>query len=88
MSSPEVLHGDGETVQDLGVDALVLEVDEIHLLPDLLERGLGAQGSEVGADVAVSLGGDLEGMRTCGVVTHVRFNSKAGNIYERRVVAC
>ena len=42
-------------VENLGVDGLVLEVDEVHLLPDLLERGLAAERRQVRTHVAVSL---------------------------------
>ena len=42
-----------------GVNALVLEVDEIHLLSDLLQGHLRAKGSEISSHVSVSLGGDL-----------------------------
>ena len=56
---PEVLHGDGEAVEDLGVDGLVFEIDEVHLLADLLKGSLGAECGEVGADMAVGFGRDL-----------------------------
>ena len=42
-------------VENLGVDGLVLEVDEVHLLPDLLERGLAAERRQVRTHVAVGL---------------------------------
>ena len=56
---PEVLHGDGEAVEDLGVDGLVFEIDEVHLLADLLESGLRTECSEIGSDVAVGFSRDL-----------------------------
>ena len=34
-------------VQDLGVDGLILQVGEVHLLPDLLEHGLAAECRQV-----------------------------------------
>ena len=55
----EVLHRDGEAVENLGVDGLVLQVDEVHLFADLLKGSLGAEGREIGTDVAVSFGGNL-----------------------------
>lgn len=51
----EVLHGDGERRQYLGVDLVVLQIDQVHLLADLLQGGLRAEGGEVGANVAVRL---------------------------------
>ena len=56
---PEVLHGDGEAVEDLGVDVLVLEVDEVHLLSDLLKGGLRAQGCQVCAHMTMGLCSNL-----------------------------
>ena len=56
---PEVLLYHSKAVQDLGVNALVLEVDEAHLLPDLMQGRLGAEGGEIGSHVSVNLGGDL-----------------------------
>merc|ERR1719352_223940 len=58
-SVPEVGHGDGKAVQHLGVNGLVLQVDQVHLLPDLLQSCLAAQSRQVGADVSVSLSGHL-----------------------------
>ena len=55
----EVLVRDGERVEHFGVDALLLEVDEVHLLADLLQRRLRAQRGQIGAHVAVRLVGDL-----------------------------
>ena len=59
----EILHGDGEAVQNLGVDGLVLEVDKIHLFTDLLQGGLGAEGSKIGTNVTVGFSGNLENYR-------------------------
>ena len=41
----EVLHGDGEAVKNLGIDVLILQINQVHLLMDLLKGGLGAEGS-------------------------------------------
>ena len=48
---PEVLHGHGETIPNLGIDALVLEVDEVHLLSNLLQGRLGAEGGKISSNV-------------------------------------
>ena len=55
----EVLHRDGQAVEDLGVDGVVLQVDEVHLFSDLLQGRLGAKRGQIGADVAVRFGSDL-----------------------------
>jgi len=44
--------------QHLGVDRVVLQVDDVHLLADALQRGLGAQRRQVGAHVAVRVAPD------------------------------
>lgn len=62
----EVLHGDGEAVENLGVDGLVFKVDEVHLLTDLLEGSLGAESRKIGADVAVCFGSNLQNRRQRG----------------------
>lgn len=49
----EVVVGDGHGVEDLGVDLVVLQVDDVHLLPDALQRRLRAQRRQVGADIPV-----------------------------------
>ena len=36
--------GDCKLVHDLGVDDFLVDIDEIHLSADLLERGFGAKG--------------------------------------------
>ena len=46
------------TRSHLCVDALVLEVDDVHLLADALQRRLCAQGRHVGADVPMRVAGD------------------------------
>ena len=48
---PKVLHGHGETIQNLGIDAMVLEVDEVHLLSNLLQGRLGAEGGKISSNV-------------------------------------
>ena len=47
----EVVVGDSHGVQDLCVDRLILQVDDVHLLADALQRRLCAQGCQVGAHV-------------------------------------
>jgi len=54
-TNTEVFHSDGERVEHLGVNLLLFEVDEVHLLADLLQRRLRAQRRQVGAHVAVAL---------------------------------
>ena len=54
----EVVLVDGHGVEDLGVDLLVLNVDEVHLLADALHGGLGTEGGDVGTDEAVGLAGN------------------------------
>ena len=56
---PEVLLRYSQCVKDLSIDGLVLEVNQIHLLPDLLQGSLGAQGSKIRPDVAVGFGSNL-----------------------------
>ncbi|BAT05417.1 Os08g0413050, partial [Oryza sativa Japonica Group] len=51
----EVVHGDGQRVEDLHVDGVVLDVDDVQLLPDALHGGLGAERGEVGADEPVGV---------------------------------
>lgn len=38
----EVFHGDAQGVEHLGVNGVLVEVDEVHLLADLLHSSLGA----------------------------------------------
>lgn len=51
----EVLHGDTERVRHLRVDGVLLEVDEVHLLTNLLHGSFRAKSSENGTDVAVGI---------------------------------
>ena len=51
----EVVHGDGERVEQVGVDGVVLEVDEGQLLTNGLQGSLGAQGRHVSTYVTVGL---------------------------------
>ena len=50
---------DGHRVEDLGVDLVVVQVDDVHLLADALHRALSAQRGDVRAHVAVGLLGEL-----------------------------
>ena len=54
----EVVLVDRHGVQDLRVDLLVLNVDEVHLLPDALHGRLRAEGCDVCPHKAMSLPGD------------------------------
>lgn len=58
-SYPEVVHRHGERVEHLGVNLVVLKIDEVHLLTDLLQSCLRAQRSQVSAHVAVRFCSDL-----------------------------
>jgi hypothetical protein len=39
----EVFHSDTERIENLGIDCVLVEVDEVHLLTNLLHRSLGAK---------------------------------------------
>jgi hypothetical protein len=54
----EVFLGDAHCLEDLGVDLIGLDVDDVHLFTDALQRGLCAEGSNVGAYETVSVLGD------------------------------
>lgn len=54
----EVLHGDTERIEDFRVDGVLVEIDQVHLLADLLHGSLRAERRNVGADIAVGLGGN------------------------------
>ena len=56
---PEVFLCDGERVEHLGVNLIVLQVDQVHLLTDLLQCGFRAQGRQIGTYVTVCLCGNL-----------------------------
>lgn len=56
----EVIHRDGERVHDFSIDGLILEVNQVHLLPDGLQRSLGAESSQICTDMAVGLVSDLQ----------------------------
>lgn len=51
----EVVVGDGHGIEDLGVDVLVLQVDDIHLLADALQRGFRAECSQIRTHKTVSV---------------------------------
>jgi hypothetical protein len=57
-SIAEVVHGDAQRVKHLGVDGVFVQINQVHLLADLLHGSFGAERRKVGADVAVSLRGD------------------------------
>merc|ERR1719399_1436284 len=58
-SGAEVVLRDGHRVENLGVDLVVVEVDDVHLLADALHRRLRAKRGEVGAHIPVRLLGEL-----------------------------
>ena len=51
----EVFVGDCMLILDLGVDDCFVNVDEIHLFSDLLERGFTAKNGLIGTDAASGL---------------------------------
>ena len=55
-SEAEVFHGDTQRIQDLCIDRVFVEINQIHLLTDLLHGSLRAEGGNVGTDITVSLG--------------------------------
>ncbi|TFB02298.1 hypothetical protein CCMA1212_006004 [Trichoderma ghanense] len=55
----EVVHGDTQGIENLGINGILIEINEVHLLTDLLHGSLGAEGSNIGTDVTVGLGSDL-----------------------------
>ena len=59
----EVVHGDGQWVEQVGVDGFVLQVYEDHLLADGLQSSFWAQSSQVGTYVTVGLCGDLRNVK-------------------------
>ncbi|KAI6751078.1 hypothetical protein HG530_013992 [Fusarium avenaceum] len=58
-SKSEVLHGYTKGVEDLSINGVLVKVNEIHLLTNLLHGSLRAEGSNIGTDVTVGLGGNL-----------------------------
>jgi hypothetical protein len=54
----EVLLSDSKAVKNLGVDGVLIQIDQVHLLTNLLHGGLRAEGCNVGSDVTVGLGCD------------------------------
>ena len=65
-SESEVVHGNTKGIQDLGIDGVLIKIDEIHLLTNLLHGSLGAERGNIGTDVTVSLRGDLLEINTLG----------------------
>lgn len=58
-TNSEIVHGDGETVEDGGVDGVGLEVDDVHLRADVLQSCFRTNRRDVRAHVAVRLVCDL-----------------------------
>ncbi len=56
---PEVLPGDSERVQNLGINRFLVQVDHVHLLTNLLHGSLGTERSNIGTDVTVGFRGNL-----------------------------
>lgn len=60
----EVIHSDSKRVHDFSINGLIFQVDQVHLLPDRLQRSLGAESSQICTNVAVGL---ISYLRTTGV---------------------
>ena len=89
-SEAEVLLGNTKGVKDLGIDSILVEINEIHLLTNLLHGSLGAEGGDIGTNVTVRLssnllkidvitelhvlGVDLENLETAGRVGDANIN--------------
>ncbi|KAI6757217.1 hypothetical protein HG531_003042 [Fusarium graminearum] len=58
-SEAEVLHCDTKGVEDLGIDCVLIEIDQIHLLTNLLHGSLRAEGGNIGTNVTMCLGCNL-----------------------------
>jgi hypothetical protein len=56
----EVVHGHRQGIQHLGINGIILEVNEIHLLSDLLEGGFRAQSCQISPDMAMGLSRNLK----------------------------
>jgi hypothetical protein len=55
----EVLHGNTQRVEDLGVDSVFVKINEIHLFSNLLHGTFGTEGCDIGTDVTMSVGSNL-----------------------------
>ena len=60
QSEFEVFVGHCKLIHDLGIDDFLVDVDEIHLSSDLLERGFAAKSGLIGTDAASGLVCTLE----------------------------
>lgn len=56
----EVLHGNRERIEHFSIDCVIFQIDQFHLLSDLLKCRLGTEGSEISSDVTMALVSDLE----------------------------
>ena len=59
MTYPEVFLCDGERVEHFGVNLFVFEINQVHLLADLLQGRLRAQRCQIGTHVTVRLRSNL-----------------------------
>ena len=53
MTYPEVFLCDGERVEHFGVNLFVFEINQVHLLADLLQGRLAAQRCQIATHVTV-----------------------------------
>ena len=51
----EVLVGDGHSIENLGINGLIFDVNQVHLLSDALKRSLCAESSHISTHITVSL---------------------------------
>lgn len=55
----EVLHRDTERVEHFRIDGILVEVDQVHLLADLLHSGFRAERCNIGTDISMGVPGNL-----------------------------
>lgn len=48
----EMIVGDSHGIQNLGINVVLLKVNQVHLLTDALQRSLGTQGSQICTNIA------------------------------------
>lgn len=56
---PKVLHRNSKRIQNLGINSLLLQINQIHLFPDLLHSRLRTKGSHVSSNKSMCLGSNL-----------------------------
>lgn len=61
----EVIHGDSHGVKDVGIDSVILQVDDVHLLPNCLKRCLRAQCCQISTHMPMCFIGNLQPQTVC-----------------------